>query len=91
MGTDSRDLFFRINHYLNKDLILGFEYDRHREGISSSTKQNTEIYAVDLTWFTESNWQLKAGYRHERQRNSGFVSGSNKNTNIFYTTLTYDF
>jgi hypothetical protein len=91
MGIDSRDLFFRINHYLNKDLILGFEYDRHRDGISSSLRQNTEIYALDLTWFTEGNWQLKAGCRHERQRNSDFVSGNNKNTNIFYATLTYDF
>jgi hypothetical protein len=91
MGTDSEDWFLRISHYLNKDLILGLEYDREIDTLSSSPDQTTDIYAVDLTYFTSKNWQIKTGYRYEDQKNSRFVSGQTKNTHIFSLDVVYSF
>ena len=36
MGTDSEDLFFRLTHYLNKNIILGLQYDTEKSNLSSS-------------------------------------------------------
>jgi len=70
MGTDSRDLFIRLTHYLTKDLILGLEFDSEETNLSSNPHQSLDKYVCDLTLFTRKNWQLRTAYRHENAKNS---------------------
>ncbi|MBN2455209.1 MAG: capsule assembly Wzi family protein [Sedimentisphaerales bacterium] len=91
MGTDSRDIFIRLTHYLKKDLIVGLEFDREVTGLSSSPEQAINKLGCDLTFFTAKNWKIKTGYRYERSKNTGFVSGRTEDNHIFGLQLTYNF
>ncbi len=86
MGTDSEDLFFRLTHYLNKDIILGLQYDTQTGNLSSSPQPTIDRIQSDITLFTTKGWQLNAGYRYELTRNSPLP-----NNHILFTQLTYDF
>jgi len=85
MGTDTRDLFIRLTHYLREDLILGLEFDREVRGLSSATRQTTDKIAFDLTFFSSNNWQLKTGYRYEHSKNSA------QDNRIFHLQLIHNF
>jgi len=68
MGTDSRDLFIRLTHYLAPNLILGLEFNREKNDLSSSPRITVDKFGFDLTLFTRTNWQLKTAYRHENAK-----------------------
>jgi hypothetical protein len=85
MGTDARDLFVRLTHYLREDLILGLEFDREVRGLSSTTRQTTDQIGFDLTFFSSNNWQLKTGYRYEISKNSA------QDNHIFHLQLIHNF
>ena len=87
MGTDSRDLFVRVTHYVTEDAILGLEYDRQEAGLSSSRHQTMDQLGLDLTFFTTKSWRLRAGYRYENDTHSG----SRDDNHIFHLLLIHDF
>jgi hypothetical protein len=91
MGTDTRDLFVRLTHYLTQDLILGLEFDRESKGLSSSPRERRDYFGVDLTSFGFKNLEVKTGLRYERAKNSGFISGDTLENGIFHIQLTRDF
>jgi len=91
MGTDARDLFLRLTHYLTEDLIFGLEFDREVINLSSTPHQTTDALAFDLTSFGSNNWQWTVGYRYEHSKNSRFVSGETDDNHIFYLQVAYDF
>ena len=68
MGTDTRDFFIRLTHYITQDVILGLEFDRE-QGLSSTHDQTIDQLGFDLTFFTSNSWQLKTGYRYEHSKN----------------------
>jgi outer membrane protein assembly factor BamA len=84
MGTDTRDLFVRLTHYLTQDLILGLEFDREKS-LSSKQRQTIDQLGFDLTFFTSKNWRLKTGYRYENSKNSA------RDNHIFHLQLIHDF
>lgn len=86
MGTDSRDLYVRLSHYLSKDLILGLAYDRQTGSLSSSPKSRVEYVEADLTIFGRNNCRLKSGYRY-----TNTTSSSTQDNQFFFLQLTYDF
>jgi len=86
MGTDSEDLFFRLTHYLNKDIILGLQYDTEKSNLSSSPQPTIDRIQSDITLFAPKGWQLNAGYRYELTKNSPLP-----NNHIVFMQLTYDF
>ncbi|UCG58687.1 MAG: capsule assembly Wzi family protein [Phycisphaerales bacterium] len=88
MGTDARDLFIRLTHYLTADVVLGLEYDRERADPVGTAQQTAEYFGFDLTFFTCRRWQLRTAYRYERTTNTPTVNGDN---HIFDLNLVYDF
>jgi len=86
MGTDARDLYLRLTHYLNKDTILGLAYDRLSANLSSTPHQKTSRFDLDMTFFTADNWQFTTGYRYEK-----FTGPTDEDNHILYLRVTYDF
>ena len=102
MGTDSKDLFLRLTHYLSSDVILGIQYDRQTSNLSSSPQPRLEQVQFDLTFFglpalsgvegpagsdvIGDNWEIQAGYRHENASGGGFIDND-----ILFLQVTYDF
>jgi len=91
MGTDASDLYFRLTHYLTEDLIVGFEFDREYRNLSSSPRQTTNQFGVDLTIFTKKNWRLRTGYRYENIENNRFILGQSRENHIFNLNIAYNF
>ena len=77
MGTDSRDFFVRLVHYVTKDVILGLEFDREVGNLSGSRKITVDKVGCDLTVLVGMTWEVKTAYRYENAKNSG------DNNNIF--------
>jgi len=65
MGTDSRDVFVRLSHYLSDSLILDLTYDRQTHNLSGQTHPEVHIYECSLTFFASDNWRVGADYRYE--------------------------
>jgi len=72
MGTDSRDLFVQLSHYLTEDLILDLTYDRQTHNLSAETQRVVSIFECDLTFFHSRSWQILTGYRYEDGRSEGY-------------------
>jgi hypothetical protein len=86
MGTDSEDLFFRLTHYLNQDIILGLQYDTEKSNLSSSPQPTIDRFQSDITIFTTKDWRLNTGYRYELSKNSELPDNQ-----IVFMQVTYDF
>lgn len=89
MGTDARDLYIRLTHYLTKDLILGVEFDREvgrHVGDLSAPHQTTNQLGFDLTFFTTNSWQLNTSYRYEDSKNDSI-----QDNHIFQLQLIREF
>jgi hypothetical protein len=71
MGTDSRDLYVHLSHYVTADLIAGIGYDRQTHNLSGAPQPTTHSDEGSLTWFPSSYWWVQAGYRFEEGRRSG--------------------
>ncbi len=65
MGTDSRDVFVQLSHYICDDVIVNLAYDRQTHDLSAATHPVVNILECDLTFFRWPHWQIKAGYRYE--------------------------
>jgi hypothetical protein len=65
MGTQSRDLFLQVSHYLRSDLIVNVSYDRTMHWLSDGAHAGN-IYEVGVTYFPSQNWQIQGGYRFEQ-------------------------
>ncbi len=92
MGTDAHDLFLRLTHYLNENVIIGIEYDKQVGRQVGSTPidpfQTAEQLGFDLTFLSHSNCQIQTAYRFERLENYPLISGDN---HIFQLLFTYNF
>ena len=71
MGTDSRDLFLHLSHYLTSDLILDMAYNRQTHNLSADIQPTTNIYELGLTLFPSAHWQVEGGYRYEESDAGG--------------------
>jgi hypothetical protein len=85
MGTEAEDLYLRLSHYLNPDLLLNLAYDRQKHNLSGSPQPVIDRYDIDLTFFSAKNWYLTAGYRYEN------ASNPSQSNNITFLTLTHEF
>jgi hypothetical protein len=91
IGSDARDLFLRLTHYLTPNLVLGLEYDKQTYIYQSTgvrSRSEVDQYGVDIRWFTKRNWEIRAAYRHEEYKDHAFLSGDNQ---IIDIGLVYDF
>jgi hypothetical protein len=67
MGTESRDLFMQVSHYLRNDIIVDVAYDRHTHWVGGGARAATNIYELGVTYFPSQNWQITGGYRFEKR------------------------
>jgi hypothetical protein len=77
MGTGARELFARMTHRVTPDLILGVETGQ-KTIMTSTPREVTGQFGLDLTWHAPRNLLLKAGFRHESYRNVPSMSGDNQ-------------
>ncbi len=77
MGTQSRDLFLQVSHYLTSDLIVNVSYDRTMHWLGDGAHAGN-IYEVGVTYFPSQNWQVQGGYRFEQ-----WASRDGGNNHIF--------
>jgi hypothetical protein len=75
MGTQSRDFFVQLSHYLRDNLLVVLAYDRHSHGATADTHTTTDIFELGMTWFPSTDWQVTGGYRFEAK--GGRESGDN--------------
>ena len=68
MGTDSRDIFIQLSHYLSEELVLDLMYDRQTHDLSADTQPEFDVIGCDLTFFRLGQWRVMAGYRYENAR-----------------------
>ncbi|MEN6428840.1 MAG: capsule assembly Wzi family protein [Phycisphaerales bacterium] len=71
MGTDSRDVFAQLSHYLTDSLVLDLIYNRQTHDLSTRTRPTIDVYECDLTILGLGDWRAVAGYRYEAQENTG--------------------
>jgi hypothetical protein len=64
-GTDSRDLFVQLSHYLTDDLLVDLSFDRQMYTLSGGAHEAMNAFEGNVTFFASSDWRLKAGYRYE--------------------------
>jgi len=86
MGTDSKDLFVRLTHYLNPDMILGLQFDRETSNLSFSPKPVIDRAGFDVTFFAQDNWRFNAAYRYESAKDTPLPDN-----HIVFFQLTSDF
>ncbi len=86
MGTDSRDVFMQVSHYLTDDVILNVSYDRVTHDLSNPDHPSTDIFQLDVTTFTWPDWQVSAGYRYEDGKGMNY-----DDNHIFQVQLIRDF
>jgi len=72
VGTDSRDVFVQLSHYLSDDLILDLTYDHQTHDLSADSHPTIDILECGLTLFGSEDWQIRAGYRHEDASGAGY-------------------
>ena len=89
MGTNARDVFARLTHYLTPDLLLGLDWDRHNANVATTQRPQTDQVGLDLMWFGPQHIQLQARYLYEDTQVAGSpLHGSNQ---ILDLSLVYDF
>ncbi len=70
MGTDSRDVFVQLSHYLTDSLLLDLIYNRKTHDLSSQTNPRMDVYECDLTILDVGNWRAVTGYRYEEWKDT---------------------
>lgn len=65
MGTDSRDLFVGLSHYLTQNVILDLTFDRQTHRLSSEDQAERNIFEGRVTLFAGPDWQVQSSYRYE--------------------------
>jgi hypothetical protein len=91
MGSDARDLFVRLEHYVTPGLVLGLDYNNQERGAQLPAQENRDRYDLDLTWFRTNNMTLKGGYRLESIRNLGNVESVDQDNRILSLSVNYSF
>lgn len=72
MGTDSRDVFVQLRHYLTQDIIVQVMYDHLTHDLSAAEHPEQDILQCDVTLFRGRRWQLSTGYRYENSDAQAF-------------------
>jgi hypothetical protein len=85
MGTDSRDMFVGLSHYLTENVILDLTFDRQRHRLSSDSPRDRDILEGRVTLFAGPDWQVQSSYRYET------YDGPEDDNHIFRLQLLRDF
>ncbi len=65
MGTDSRDVFLRLSHYLTDDIIVDLAFDRQTHNLGRDAQTRENIFECSATLFPAPDWRVRTAYRYE--------------------------
>jgi hypothetical protein len=89
MGSDARDLFVALKHYINPQIILGLSYDYQKRGVQEPNPEHRDRYDASVTWYQSDDCFLEGGYRYESIDNMDNVEGKDRNNHILWISLNY--
>jgi hypothetical protein len=99
MGTNAKDIFVRMTHYITKDWLIGLDYDREWKSWFRNTTDRTarginqlkDQLSVDLSYLGFDGVRLQGFYRYEQIKNANFNNGDNIEDHIGGGEVTYTF
>jgi hypothetical protein len=65
VGTDARDMFVQVSHYLTDDMLLDISIDHQIHNTSGDIQPHKSILECNLVFFPSSDWRIEGGYRYE--------------------------
>lgn len=89
MGSDARDTFISLEHYLRPELILKLGYDYQKRGAQSETPEARHCYDLGLIWWQSEHCFLQSGYRHESIDDMDHLEKNDRNNNILWFSINY--
>ncbi len=90
MGSEARDMFISLEHYLGSRLVLELSYDHQKRGVQGSNPEERERYDAILT-FQADGYLVRGGYRYESVENSDNIEDKGRNNHILWVSLNYSF
>jgi len=91
MGSEARDFFVRLEHYLTADFILGLDYNSQERGAQHPFQEERDRYNMDLTWYQSDQLSFYSSYRLESIENKDNVESKDQDSRIFSISMTYSF
>jgi len=89
MGSDARDLFLTLKHYIDPRIILELGYDYQKRGVQDPHPENRNRYDVSITWYQSDECFLGGGYRYESIDNMDNVEGHGRKNHVLWVSLNY--
>ncbi|MBI5787875.1 MAG: capsule assembly Wzi family protein [Candidatus Schekmanbacteria bacterium] len=90
MGSNAEDVFVRLTHYLDRDLLLGLSFDYEKRGVKRTFGERRNYGEIDLTLFNLNRLHLKTAYRYEQIRNYQLISGDSRDNHIIQFQVIYN-
>lgn len=94
MGSDAREMFGRVSHYLRDDLLVGFDLNYKERGsgkhLGIVVERNYQV-GTDVVYDLTDAISIKARYGCEEVTNFDLVEGDDHLNNLFITELKYRF
>jgi hypothetical protein len=93
MGGDAHDVYFRLSHWLNKNLQVALDFDQQQAGRSRSVRIRERYLEPSLLLFRPRGIPLSAllAYRFVRTKNAGFQEGEDRSNHLLRLDLSYQF
>jgi hypothetical protein len=91
MGSDARDYYVRLEHYLFPDLVLGLDFNRQETGVEYEITEKKNRGDLDLTWQKTDSLRIQAGYRFEAIDNLNQIEGKDQDNHIAWLFVDYSF
>jgi hypothetical protein len=91
MGTDARDYFLRVDHYLSPNLILDVGYNLQQRHVESQVQEDRDRFDLGVTWHRSESLLLNAGYRFEAIQNLDQIKDKDRDNHILSLFVNYSF
>ena len=91
MGSDAREYYVRLEHYVFPDLILGLDFNHQDTGVEADITEKRNRGDVDVTWQGIDSLEIEAGYRYENIDNLDQVDGRDRDNHILWLFVDYSF
>ena len=70
VGTDARDMFVRLSHYLTDRVLMNLSFDRQTYRLAADAQATIDTLGCDLTVFLSRDWEVRTAYRYEEMSNA---------------------
>lgn len=87
IGSDAQDIFLRLQHYMDSEIMIGIETDMERTGIHGNLRKKKWI-EVDLAYNIAGEFKLSGGIGRELSKNPPAID---KNANVIWGKAEWTF